>query len=296
MVAAAAAPVSISSGELRAEIEPQGAQLLYLRDDAGRDLLWSGDPTIWGGRAPLLFPIVGVLAGGRYRVGSNSYALPRHGFARDRKFSVESADGCSACFRLRADADTLTVYPFQFELDVRYSCSGSTLSMQASIRNLGAVAMPASFGFHPAFRWPLPFGETRAAHFIEFESDEPAAVRRIDGAGLLRPELQPTPIINRRLALNDALFENDALILDRVSSRWVSYGAGRGPRIRVSFPDTPYLGLWSKPKAPFVCIEPWHGITDPEGFSGDFTEKPGIFTVPPGGAFEARVDITLLKA
>lgn len=294
--AAARAWVSITGGELSAAIDPKGAQLSLLRDADGRDLLWNGDPTIWAGRAPLLFPIVGVLAGGHYRLGSKSYALSRHGFARDREFSVESSDNSSASFRLRADASTLQVYPFQFQLDLRYALSDATLSVTASIRNLGHTTMPASFGYHPAFLWPLPYGEARAAHFIEFESDEPAAVRRIDSAGLLRPQPQPTPIANRRLALADALFESDVLILDQVRSHSVSYGAGQGPRIRVRFPDTPYLGLWSKPAAPFCCIEPWHGITDPEGFSGDFTEKPGVLLVPPAGALEARMDITLLKA
>ncbi|HEX3914062.1 MAG TPA: aldose 1-epimerase family protein [Steroidobacteraceae bacterium] len=285
----------LTGGELCAAVDPYGAQLSLLQDADGRDLLWNGDPQLWAGRAPLLFPIVGVLAGGRYRLGSESYALSRHGFARDRLFSVESSDAASASLRLRADDSTLQIYPFQFQLDLHYACLGATFSVRASIRNLGSTDMPASFGYHPGFLWPLPYGEARAAHFIEFESDEPAAVRRIDGAGLLRAEHVATPIANRRLPLADALFQEDVLILDQVRSRSVTYGGSRGPRIRVSFPDTPYLGFWSKPGAPFVCIEPWHGVTDPQGFSGDFTEKPGVVLVRPGAALDARMDITLLR-
>jgi galactose mutarotase-like enzyme len=142
--------------------------------------------------------------------------------------------------------------------------------------------------------WPLPYGEARSAHDIEFEADEPGALRRIDAQGLLLPEHLATPIANRRLALADALFEEVALIFERLKSSYVTYGASSGPRIRVSFPDTPYLGVWSKPGAPFVCIEPWHGITDPQGYSGDFSQKPGIFTVRPGSAFDVKMDITLL--
>jgi galactose mutarotase-like enzyme len=154
--------------------------------------------------------------------------------------------------------------------------------------------MPASFGYHPAFRWPLPYGEARAAHRIEFASDEPSPVRRLDANGLLSPERHPSPIIERRLALEDRLFDEDALIFDDLRSRFVSYGAPHGPRIRVDFADAPYLGLWTKPGAPFICIEPWHGIADPKGYAGDFRAKPGVFTVAPGESKAIQMAIALL--
>jgi galactose mutarotase-like enzyme len=287
--------VSISSGELTAEIDPHGAQLSALRTSGGADLLWNGDPSIWAGRAPLLFPIVGVLAGGIYRLGSAQYALSRHGFARDKRFLLEDRSAAAASFTLRPDASTLAVYPFQFELQTRFELHGATLSVSTEIRNRGNTAMPASFGYHPGFRWPLPFGPPRASHIVRFESDEPAAVRRIDAGGLLTPTRHPTPIANRQLVLTDALFQDDVLILDRVKSRSVVYGGSEGPQLRIGFPDAEYLGLWTKPGAPFICIEPWHGITDSQGYTGDFVEKPGIFVVMPGGLLTAKMDITLLN-
>jgi galactose mutarotase-like enzyme len=288
--------VSISSGDLTAQIDPLGAQLSSLRNRAALDLLWNGDPAVWAGRAPLLFPIVGVLAGGAYRLGSHSYPLLRHGFARGKLFSIETAAASAAVFKLTADDATLKVYPFPFELEVHYELAAATLSVTATIRNRGDAGMPASFGYHPGFRWPLPFGEPRSAHFIEFASAEPAPVRRIDPKGLLRPERQPTPTAGRRLALDDSLFQEDVLIFDRLESRSVIYGSGSGQRIQIGFPDAPYLGVWTKPGAPFICIEPWHGITDPEGFAGDFTDKPGVFVVKAGGSFSTRMDITLLES
>src|SRR5580700_3114475 len=104
--------VRLNSGELSADIDPKGAQLSALRDRQGRDLLWNGDPAVWAGRAPILFPIVGVVAGGNYRLGSKSYSLPRHGFARNRMFSLESANPTAAVFRLSDDEESLRVYPF----------------------------------------------------------------------------------------------------------------------------------------------------------------------------------------
>lgn len=286
--------ITIRTTELTATINPQGAQLSVLRDAAQRDLLWSGDPAVWAGRAPILFPIVGMLAGGHYRLGDHTYALSRHGFARNRRFTVVESGTCSVTFRLSADAATLAVYPFDFELDVNFSLEGANLAVNSWIRNRDTREMPASLGYHPAFVWPLPYGEARAAHFIEFDTDEPAPIRRLDDNGLLTPEPLATPVKNRRLDLADELFAHDALIFDQIKSRTVTYGSEVGPRIAVSFPGVPYLGVWSKPGAGFICIEPWQGVTDPEGFNGEFTDKPGSVRVAPGEAVAVGMTITLL--
>ena len=283
-----------SSGELTAEVDPHGAQLSTLQDRSGRDLLWNGDPSFWTGRAPLLFPIVGALADGAYHLAGRTYPLSRHGFARDGEFEVAAAGSSNAVLRLRADASSGLRYPFRFELEVHFELLGTSLTVVSRIRNHGDEPMPASFGYHPAFRWPLPYGRERARHFIEFAQDEPAPVRRLDKAGLLTADLHATPVVGRRLALTDGLFENDALIFDSIRSRHVTYGADSGPRLRVSFPNSPFLGIWSKPGAPFVCIEPWNGLADPVAYSGDFTAKPGVFLVPARSATAIRMDIALL--
>jgi galactose mutarotase-like enzyme len=288
--------LAIGSEHLSAEVDPVGAQLSRLRDSAGRDLLWNGDPSVWNGRAPILFPIVGSLAGGRYRLGAKTYPLSRHGFARGRLFEVLDATTSAAAFRLQADEASRQVYPFDFALDVHFELKGPALAVTASVRNRGKEAMPASFGFHPALRWPLPYGRARSAHFIEFPIDEPAPIRRLNEDGLLSPTPHITPVSRRRLALQDALFQEDAIIFDQIRSTSVTYGADDGPRIRVSYPDTPYLGIWSKPTGNFICVEPWHGVADPEGFSGDFKAKPGVFMVPAGAATPIKMQIELIES
>jgi galactose mutarotase-like enzyme len=287
--------ISLSSGELTAQIDPFGAQLSKLTDRAGRDLLWNGDASIWAGRAPILFPIVGALANGSYRLGSSLYRLSRHGFARNSLFQISHVDSSSAVFKLSANEASLSVYPFRFELQIQFALAGASLSVTASVRNRGDTQIPASFGYHPAFRWPLPFGQERSSHFIEFEHDEPAPVRRLDAAGLLTPERHVTPIVQRRLELADALFENDALIFDALRSRRVTFGSNIGPRIQLGFPDTPYLGVWTKPRAQFICIEPWHGIADPQGYTGDFAAKPGVFVLAAQSHLAITMTVTLLS-
>jgi galactose mutarotase-like enzyme len=276
--------ISLHSDALDVAIDPQGAQLSVLRDTAGNDLLWNGDPSVWKGRAPVLFPIVGALNGGHYCWRGLRYALPRHGFARDRKFDLVRSDAHAALLRLVDDGATHTRYPFSFELDVQFSLHGNQLTTTASVCNTGEFALPASLGLHPALRWPLQQGVARADHYLEFAQDESAPIRRLNADGLLTPALHPTPVRGRRLQLDDSLFVDDVVIFDQLTSRSVTYGAGTGPRITVEFPDATYLGLWTKPGAGFICIEPWRGVADPVGYSGELGAKPGIFMVQPGSS------------
>ncbi len=274
--------IRIASDALSAEINPLGAELHALRDAELRDLQWDGDAAFWTGRAPILFPIVGMLANDRYRVGGQTYRLPKHGFARRKLFEVLETTADHAVLRLSADEETLAVYPFRFELDVGFAVEAATLTLTAKVRNLDRTPMPASFGFHPALRWPLPFGRPRAEHRLTFAEDEPAPIRRIDTDGLLTPTPHPTPVEGQAMRLKDELFETDAVIFDQLRSHSVRLGAGEGPALEVRFPDTPYLGVWTKPGAPYICIEPWHGVADPQGYEGDFFDKPGVFVVDPG--------------
>jgi galactose mutarotase-like enzyme len=285
--------IAIRSTQLSAQIDPLGAQLSSLRDSHGNELLWHGDPAFWAGRAPILFPIVGMLAGGSYACAGQRHALPRHGFARGKQFTLVQATPRSVLFRLCEDAATLAVYPFAFELDVAFSLMEATLSVTASVRNTGSEDLPASLGFHPGLRWPLPYGQERGAHWLEFPLAEGAPVRRITSAGLLSAVAHATPVTNRRLELDDALFRDDVLIFDRLQSRSLIYGGAHGPQLEIAFPDATYVGVWSKPGAPFVCIEPWQGVADPEGFEGDIWRKPGILRVEPDGFRVLRMTIGL---
>jgi galactose mutarotase-like enzyme len=285
--------IRLSSDFLTAEIDPFGAQLSVLRDAKGNDLLWHGDSAVWNGRAPILFPIVGALNGGHYSWRRVRYPLPRHGIARGRSFSVVRHNQHEALFRQLSDAKTLQVYPFRFELDMLFRFEGRELSIEASVRNTGDETMPVSLGFHPGFRWPLPYGEPREAHFIEFEQEEGSRVRRLDANGLLTDERQVTPVQGNRLKLHDGLFKDDALIFDHLKSRRLTYGGPTGPRIQVTFPNASHLGLWTKPGAGFVCIEPWRGVADPVNFEGSLNDKPGVFRIAPGASQDLRMRIGL---
>ncbi|SCY00643.1 aldose 1-epimerase family protein [Microvirga guangxiensis] len=284
--------VTIACSELEAQISTMGAELVRLRDRNGHDLLWDGNPAIWTGKSPLLFPIVGRVRNDRARIMGQEYGLKQHGFARTSLFGVITKGEAFCHFRLSANAATRAQYPFEFGLDVIYGLEGSTLLVQAVVMNAGRPVMPVSFGFHPAFRWPLPYDGAREAHEIRFEVPEPEPTRR-SRDGLIETTPHPTPVTGNRLVLGDHLFDTGAIVFDQLNSQLLSYGVPGQRSIRVAFPGLPHLGIWTKPGAGFICIEPWHGYADPENFIGEFAEKPGIALIGPGEVRTFEMAISL---
>jgi galactose mutarotase-like enzyme len=286
--------IRLTGPGLAAEISELGAELVRLQDREGRDLLWSGDPAVWAGRAPLLFPMVGRAKDDRIRVDGRDYELPKHGFARTSRFSVVERREDSCTLRLASGPETLIGYPFAFRLDVTYEIAGPVLINRAVVTNQDERALPLSFGFHPAFCWPLPYGADRAAHAIVFEQDESSQpIRRVQD-GLMTPVRHPTPVAGNRLTLADDLFVDDALIFLSPASRSVTYGVTGRPALAVRFPGMPHLGIWTKPGSGYVCIEPWQGYASPDDFDGEFAERPGVISVPVGGAATFAIEIALL--
>jgi galactose mutarotase-like enzyme len=286
--------IAIASESLTARINPFGAELSSLTDAQGREYMTDADPAFWSGRAPLLFPIVGALADDTLRVDGEPFRMPKHGFARRSTFVLTEQAADRAVFRLEDSAETRASFPFAFVLDMAFTLSGMTLAMTATVHNTGDASLPFSFGFHPAFAWPLPGGAEKAAHRVVFEADEPQQIRQLDKAsGLIRAEGVPTPVRGRELALDPELFRHDALIWTELASRRLSYGAPGGARLDVAFPDSPMLGIWQVPGARYICIEPWQGHSDPQGFSGDFHDKPGVISLAPGASRSFRMNVTV---
>lgn len=287
--------ITIASDCLTARINPLGAELWSLTDAAGREYMTAADPAFWTGHAPVLFPIVGELRHGCYRLDEQTYSLKRHGFARASRFAVAEHGPGHVRFVLGDSEETRAVFPFRFVLAIAFRLVGDRLEMEAVVTNPGAAPMWFSFGFHPAFAWPLPGGGAKADHRIVFERDEPAPIRRLDPAsGLLLPDAVASPMEGRTLAPAAEQFEADAMIWDRLASRALSYGVAGGPRLDIAFPDTSMLGLWQKPGGDFLCIEPWQGLADPLDRDGDFRAKPGVVELDAGASRSFRMDVRVI--
>lgn len=274
------------TGQLKASVRSHGAELVALRkgDDI---LLWEGGAA-WPKHSPILFPIVGTLPDDSSVLNGKPIHLGRHGFARHRTFRwiARDADGCT--LELVDDVETRTAFPAAFRLRVVYHIENETLRVSYHLHNPSdKETLHASLGAHPAFRWPLKDGVPKDSYRLVFEYDEPLPVRRIDAEGLLLHEKARTPVRENILELHDGLFEKDALIMDHPESRSLSMVGPDGHGISVSWGGFRELGLWSKPGADFLCVEPWYGYTTPAGFKGDFSSKPGLLHLQPGEKWTA---------
>lgn len=270
----------LHSPDLSVKVSTKGAELQSLKMADGLELLWQADPKVWARHAPHLFPIVGRLKNDTLRHEGKTYSMTPHGFARDMEFTCTQHSAQACTMQLKDSAQTRERYPFAFELNITHALEGNTLTITYALRNPANSELLASVGTHPAFNWPLKPGIERGAHSMTFEREEPAPIRRVAG-GLIKAQSFPTPVKNRVLHLADELFVDDVVIFDQLNSRALTYSAPGAPKIQVTFPGFPHLGIWTKPGAGFVCIEPWQGHASPEDFDGEFRAKPGVIAIGP---------------
>jgi galactose mutarotase-like enzyme len=286
--------VTIGNRLVAATIAAKGAELVSLIPAGGTELIWSADPAVWAWHAPNLFPIVGRLADDALIYRGRHYPMKQHGFLRHSQCEIVSAEGESCALRLVDSEATRAQYPFAFALTIAWRVEGARLECTFTLANPADEPLYASLGAHPAFRWPLG-DAARADHVILFDQPEPEPIRCL-ADGLIVPEVLPSPVRGHVLHLHDGLFTRDALIFDRPASRRIVYGAPGGSAVAIDFADFPYLGVWSRQGAGFVCLEPWQGLASPAGFAGDFADKPGTVKLPPGGERTWRYGIEALAA
>lgn len=268
----------IGNGHLSVEVSALGAEMQSLTTHDGRSWLWSGDAAFWTGRSPVLFPIVGKAPDDHVSIDGVPYSMAQHGFARRREFSLAASNESMCRYVLTTSEETKAIYPFDFELAVEHAVKDRTLAVTAEVVNRGNKSMPFGLGFHPAFLWPLPGAQGREHTIVLDNGAEPALVR-LEG-GLVRPEKLPSPFRGGRLVLDHPMFDHDAMIFPTGAGSGLSYSAQGGPTLRFSFENLPNLALWSKPGAPFICIEPWHGTAAELNGSADLSKRPYSVALP----------------
>ena len=271
--------LALASGGARAVVARHGAEARAW-SVGGRDLLWPGDPAIWDQISPILYPVVGWTRDGA-RVAGRQYPLGLHGFAAAQDFEVEAAGADFARLILRDNAQTRALYPFAFQLAVEYRLSADALEIAIEVGNPGAGSAPYACGLHPGFRWPFAGGPREGAR-VRFEREEPAEVPVIAPGGLIGAAKRAIALQGRDLALSDELFAQDALCFLNPASRSLRFEEPGGAAIEMDFSGFDHAALWTRPGAPFLCLEAWTGYSDPEGFAGDLFEKPSMRTLKAG--------------
>lgn len=244
------------------------------------EYLWQGDPAYWAGQSPILFPIVGRLIDDKYSLNGKDYEMPKHGFARKMDWEFIGSDNSSMSFKLSETEDTLKIYPYHFDVVVKFTLDNNKLIVSHDIINKNDSVMYFSLGAHPAFNCAI--GDK-----LVFDLPETLETEKIDLVRSLRmPETIPVLDNETDIIITKDIFNEDALILLGIKSENITLMSDSHSRtVKFNLGKAPYLGIWAKPGAPYVCIEPWCGVNDSYEKKVDFSQKDGINTVNPGRTY-----------
>ncbi len=269
--------VTIANDALTVTVSPLGAEMQSLVTADGRNWLWSGDPAVWSGRAPILFPMVGRAPDDQVSIEGKRYGMNQHGFARRSGFALAERSATACRFVLEASEVTRAVYPFAFGLSVAYRLDERAVVVTAEVENRDHRPMPFGIGFHPAFAWPLP--GAMGPHRVWLDNGGEPALVRLSG-GLVKPERLASPFHDGELTLERAMFEADAMLFPEGAGAGARYGTD-DQQVHLSWENLPNFAVWSKP-GPFVCLEPWHGTAAEVGGSDALEERPYTEVLGPG--------------
>lgn len=278
--------ICLENDSIYVEISDYGAELQRILDKRNRrDALWKSHPDIWTSRAPWLFPIIGQLKDHSIRIHGTEYAIPMHGFASKSVFECQQLSGVEAIFTLRANQETLKVYPWPFLLRICYCLEDAAVCIRVQISCTEDQAMDFSFGAHPGFL-------CSEEDTLVFPSDERLYFHRLEpSTHLLASEAAEMPA---EITLREELFDDDALLVHHPKSTGAMLLRKDNTGMRFDFGQVPWVGIWSKKRKglKYVCIEPWYGVDDPIDAAGDIEHKLDVVHLPAGEVFEMNMRIS----
>ncbi len=272
--------LTIQNSSFKISITKIGAELcsLYAKS-TNTEFMWQAKSSVWGSNAPVLFPIIGCLKDGKFLFEGVAYSVPKHGFIRNNTTLESNFIGENIIeFRSKYSEESLKNYPFNYEFIIRYILQEDGVKVEHTIINHDTKnPLYFSLGGHPGFNCPFFENEKYEDYYIEFEVPETDETWLVSKEGLIENESIPYLNNTKTLPLNSDIFAKDALIFKNLQSKKVTLKSkNHSVALTVDISEFDYLGLWAKPNAPFVCIEPWLGISDSVNTNQDFTQKEGI--------------------
>ncbi|MBU2940520.1 aldose 1-epimerase family protein [Lacinutrix sp. C3R15] len=290
----------ISNELVKIAVKKIGAELCEISSVKNNtQFMWHADPSIWGSFAPNLFPVIGALKNNTYIFENKTYNMPKHGFIRhNQDVELVKKTKNSVTFKLTYNKELLKIYPFKCSYQISYTLENNFLIVSHEIINLDKKPMYFSLGGHPAFKCPVYTDEKYTDYSLVFEQQETAETYLLNTAnGLLTDKTEPVFNTPDKIELNYNLFNKDALIFKDLKSRKVTLTSKtKGAIITVTHTNFSHLGVWAKPNANYVCIEPWIGYADVETTNQDITNKEGIIKLAPNSDFKASYSIEIHKA
>lgn len=263
----------------------------------GKDCIDENGKVYWKRHSPVLFPIVGKLKKNQTMINGRTYEIMQHGFARDMEFEPVTKLDNFHSYVLKSNKNTLARYPFEFELYTTYRLDENKLTTIYKVINMGTTNMPFGIGGHPAFK--INAEELKNGnYYLEFEEPEEKIHFLYLVDGLIGTEYARNIMVDKtKIYLDKDSFNNDALIMKGITSSKISLKKRDTQKILLTmdFSGFPYLAVWSKPNAPFLCIEPWKNTADTVKTSGIFAEKTDIIILKPKEEFECKYTVEFFE-
>ena len=287
---------TIKNKNFQVSVKKEGAELSSFKSlNTDIEYIWKADPKVWSAHAPNLFPIIGCLKEDSFVYQDKEYACPKHGFIRkNKKISLLEQSENSLTYVLKYNDETLKIYPFQFEFQINFLLENNKLTVTHKVINHGNETMFFSLGGHPGFTCPIHENEEYSDYYLEFEKPETAPSWSVLENGLIGKETKAVFDAPTKLNLHPQIFKDDALVFKNLNSSVVSLKSKKSAQVvSVEFEDFPYLGIWAKPNAPYVCIEPWLGIADSYDADRDLENKEAILSLEAKKDFKAAYAIVI---
>lgn len=287
--------INIENEFLTAEVNTFGAELYSLKSKKTEtEYLWQGNPEYWKSRSTVLFPICGRLFEGKYVYNGKEYEMPLHGIAKLFEFKAEKVSENQAVFTLTANEETLGYYPFDFEFSVSYVLKKNIIEVSYKVKNNGEVEMPFSYGAHPGFNVPFNSDGNFEDYYVEFTKDCMDRLIMSERCLYLN-KTEKYPLNDKKMHLKHNLFDDDAIFLVSNTDKVALKSSKHDNYVEVFYKNMTCVGFWHKPKtdAPFVCIEPWHGIPADDGVTDDFMTKRNILKLKSKDAYLTSYEIKI---
>ena len=271
----------IENDYLKIGVKDDGAELTsVISKETGIEYLWQGNPDVWYGQSPVLFPIIGRVLDDKYYLDGKEYTMPKHGLFRKRKAQFVEQTTNTLVFRESADEETLKIFPFDFEVFVIFELIEKSLKVTHKIINNGNDTMYFSIGGHPGFNCKI-------GDYLLFEKNETLETIEIDTECLRTGKTIPVLDENNKIVITKDIFNNDALIFNGMKSKTITLASDdHNRKVIFDYSDCSYLGIWAKPGAPYVCIEPWWGVNDSHERKDDISKKDAIISLSANDTYE----------
>lgn len=269
----------LENSNIKLVVELHAAEMHSLVDKhSGKEWIWNANPEFWGQRNPILFPVVGSTYDQNLHIDGNLYQIGNHGFTRHANFECVEQTDSKIVLQFKSSGHTLNQYPYNFCLEVEYRLLESHIDIIYRITNESDKVMPFNFGLHPAFYHSNNGVDgVIPVEFFGVEDHLPESILRKD--------------VNQVLEFSDEFFKTTpTLVLDHVKSSYVRLH-DHSDYLDVSVFGYRWLAFWKKPKANFICIEPWYGHDDFEPFYGEFKDREGTLFLDPNRVFTTSYQI-----